>query len=111
MKQTVSKKSKLKTGYKYGFTTDIESEQIPKGIDEKTVRLISSIKKEPKWVTDFRLKGYRSWVRQEHPEWHHLDIPEIDFLSQKGANVFDILRRDTLVLTREAVEHLQERLR
>ena len=39
------------------------------------------------------------------------NIPEIDFLSQKGANVFDILRRDTLVLTREAVEQLQERLK
>ena len=69
----------LETGYKYGFTTDIESDQIPKGINEKTVRLISSIKKEPRWVTDFRLKGYRSWNRQEHPEWHNLDIPEIDF--------------------------------
>ena len=69
----------LETGYKYGFTTDIESDQIPKGINEKTVRLISSIKKEPRWVTDFRLKGYRSWNRQEHPEWHQLDIPKIDF--------------------------------
>ena len=75
----ISKKSKLKTGYKYGFTTDIESQQIPKGIDADTVRLISSIKKEPKWVTDFRLKGYRSWIRQKHPEWAKLDIPPIDF--------------------------------
>jgi len=75
----VSRESKLESGYKYGFTTDIESEQIPKGINEKTVRLISSIKKEPKWVTDFRLKGYKSWKRQKHPEWHNLDIPEIDF--------------------------------
>ena len=79
MKESVSRDSKLETGYKYGFTTDIESVQIPKGINEKTVRLISSIKKEPKWVTDFRLKGYRSWNRQEHPEWHQLDIPKIDF--------------------------------
>ena len=75
----VSRDSKLESGYKYGFTTDIESEQIPKGINEKTVELISSIKKEPKWVRDFRLKGYRSWKRQKHPEWHHLDIPDIDF--------------------------------
>ena len=55
MNTSISKNSKLETGYKYGFTTNIESEQIPKGIDEKTVHLISSIKKEPKWVTDFRL--------------------------------------------------------
>ena len=75
----INKDSKLKTGYKYGFTTDIESNQIPKGINADTVRLISSIKKEPKWVTDFRLKGYRSWIRQKHPEWAKLDIPPIDF--------------------------------
>tara|TARA_B100000424_G_scaffold7218_1_gene5424 strand:- start:308 stop:1744 length:1437 start_codon:yes stop_codon:yes gene_type:complete len=75
----VSRHSKLENNYKYGFTTDIESEQIPKGINEDTVRLISSIKKEPEWVTDFRLKGYKSWKRQNHPEWHNLDIPEIDF--------------------------------
>ena len=75
----VSRHSKLENNYKYGFTTDIESEQIPKGINEDTVRLISSIKKEPEWVTDFRLKGYKSWKRHKHPEWHNLDIPEIDF--------------------------------
>ena len=79
MNTIVSKDSKLKSGYKYGFTTDIESVQIPKGINEKTVRLISSIKKEPKWVTDFRLKGYRSWIRQKHPKWAKLNIPPIDF--------------------------------
>ena len=79
MNKSISKDSKLKTGYKYGFTTDIESEQIPKGINADTVRLISSIKKEPKWVTDFRLKGYKSWVGQKHPKWHNLNIPEIDF--------------------------------
>tara|TARA_B100000519_G_scaffold91046_1_gene79190 strand:- start:838 stop:2274 length:1437 start_codon:yes stop_codon:yes gene_type:complete len=75
----VSRHSKLENNYKYGFTTDIESEQIPKGINEDTVRLISSIKKEPEWVTDFRLKGYKSWKQQKHPKWHNLDIPEIDF--------------------------------
>ena len=79
MNNQISKDSKLETGYKYGFVTDIESDQIPKGINKKTVRLISSIKKEPKWVTDFRLKGYRSWIRQKHPNWQKLNIPEIDF--------------------------------
>ena len=49
MKESVSRDSKLETGYKYGFTTDIESVQIPKGINEKTVRLISSIKKEVRY--------------------------------------------------------------
>ena len=80
MKQeAITKDTELESGYKYGFVTDIESEQIPKGIDRKTVRLISSIKKEPKWITDFRLKGYRSWIRQKHPNWQKLNIPEIDF--------------------------------
>ena len=78
-KEAITKDTELESGYKYGFVTDIESEQIPKGIDRKTVRLISSIKKEPKWITDFRLKGYRSWVRQKHPNWQKLNIPEIDF--------------------------------
>jgi len=79
MKETLTKKSELESGYKWGFETDIKSEKIPKGLNEKTIRLISKLKEEPKWMLDYRLKAYRSWVRKKHPEWHHLDIPEIDF--------------------------------
>ena len=65
--------------YKYGFTTDVETEVIPMGLSEDVVRLISSKKNEPEWLLEFRLKAYRKWLTMEHPRWAHLDIPEIDF--------------------------------
>jgi Fe-S cluster assembly protein SufB len=77
--QAITKDTELDSGYKWGFETDIKSEKIPKGLNEKTIRLISKLKEEPKWMLDYRLKAYRSWVRKKHPEWHKLNIPEIDF--------------------------------
>ncbi|MDO5036427.1 MAG: Fe-S cluster assembly protein SufB [Porphyromonas sp.] len=65
--------------YKYGFTTDIESDYIPKGLSEETVRLISAKKEEPEWLLEFRLKAFRAWQKMEMPTWAHLDIPEIDY--------------------------------
>ena len=65
--------------YKYGFTTDIETEIIPRGLSEDVVRLISQRKGEPEWLLDFRLKAYRHWLTLTPPRWVHLDIPEIDF--------------------------------
>lgn len=65
--------------YKYGFTTDIETDKIPVGLSEDVVRLISAIKGEPEWLLDFRLKAYRHWLTLTPPTWAHLDIPEIDF--------------------------------
>ena len=65
--------------YKYGFTTDIETELIEKGLSEGVVRLISEKKGEPEWMTERRLEAYRYWLTLEHPTWAHLDIPEIDF--------------------------------
>lgn len=49
--------------YKYGFVTDIESDTIPKGLSEDTVRLISEKKNEPEWMLEFRLKAYRQWLK------------------------------------------------
>lgn len=65
--------------YKYGFTTDIETETIGKGLSEEIVRLISSKKGEPDWMTERRLQAYRYWLTLEPPTWAHLTIPEIDF--------------------------------
>ena len=65
--------------YKYGFVTDIDTEVIPKGLNEEIVRLISQKKGEPAWMTEFRLKAYRHWQTMKMPRWAHLDIPEIDF--------------------------------
>jgi len=65
--------------YKYGFTSDIETEIVPPGLTEETVRCISHIKGEPEWLLDYRLKAFRYWQTLTPPHWAHLDIPEIDF--------------------------------
>src|SRR5216684_1584865 len=53
--------------YKYGWVTDIESETIPRGLSEDTVRLISAKKNEPEWMLEFRLKAYRHWLTRKEP--------------------------------------------
>ena len=65
--------------YKYGFTTDVHTDIIEKGLNEDVVRLISSKKGEPDWLLDFRLKAFRYWQTLEMPTWAHLTIPEIDY--------------------------------
>lgn len=68
-----------KTDYEYGFTTDIDTDYIPKGLSEDTIRVISKRKGEPEWLLEHRLKAYRHWVTMEMPDWAHLKIPKIDF--------------------------------
>ena len=65
--------------YKYGFTTDIETETIARGLNEDVIRLISAKKQEPEWMLERRLKAFRHWQGMKLPTWAHLDIPEIDF--------------------------------
>jgi Fe-S cluster assembly protein SufB len=65
--------------YKYGFVTDIATEVIHKGLNEDVIRLISTKKKEPAWLLDFRLKAYHHWLTLEMPGWAHLRIPPIDY--------------------------------
>lgn len=65
--------------YKYGFTTDIDTEILPQGLNEDVVRFISQKKGEPEWLLEFRLKAFRHWLTLTPPQWAHLDIPEIDF--------------------------------
>ena len=65
--------------YKYGFTTDIHTDIIEKGLNEEVIRLISAKKNEPEWLLEFRLKAYRHWLTMEMPTWAHLDIPKIDY--------------------------------
>lgn len=65
--------------YKYGFVTDIETEVIPKGLDEDVVRRISALKGEPEWLLEFRLKAYRHWLTLKAPTWGHVHVPEIDY--------------------------------
>jgi Fe-S cluster assembly protein SufB len=65
--------------YKYGFTTDIEADTIPKGLNESVIRIISEKKGEPEWLLNFRLDAYRHWQALEMPHWAHLKIAEIDY--------------------------------
>ncbi|MEW6321046.1 MAG: Fe-S cluster assembly protein SufB [Acidobacteriota bacterium] len=65
--------------YKYGFTTDVEQEIAPKGLNEDIVRLISSKKDEPEWLLEWRLKAYRAWLKMTEPTWQNVTYPPIDY--------------------------------
>ena len=65
--------------YKYGFTSDIDTDIVPPGLSEDVIRFISAKKHEPEWLLDFRLKAYRHWLTLRQPEWAHLKIPPIEF--------------------------------
>lgn len=65
--------------YEFGFTTDVHTEIIEKGLNEDVIRLISSKKGEPDWLLDFRLKAYRYWLTMKQPSWGHITLPEIDY--------------------------------
>ena len=65
--------------YKYGFTTDVHTDIIERGLSEDIIRLISGKKSEPQWLLDFRLRAYRHWLTMEMPTWAHLRIPPIDY--------------------------------
>lgn len=65
--------------YKWGFVTDIEADEAPKGLNEEIVRFISAKKNEPEWMTNWRLKAYRHWLTMEEPDWSKVKYPKIDF--------------------------------
>ena len=65
--------------YKYGFVTDIESDTIPKGLNEDVVRQISQKKNEPEWLLNYRLDAYNKFMNMAQPNWAHLKTPPIDF--------------------------------
>ena len=65
--------------YEFGFTTDVHTDIIEKGLNENVVRLISQKKGEPEWMLEFRLKAFRHWLTMKQPEWGHVHLPEIDY--------------------------------
>tara|TARA_B100000767_G_scaffold254267_1_gene259521 strand:- start:266 stop:1720 length:1455 start_codon:yes stop_codon:yes gene_type:complete len=67
------------TEYKYGFTTDIESDTIAKGLSEDVVRLISKKKEEPAWMLEYRLKAYNTWLEMEEPDWANVNYPKPNY--------------------------------
>jgi Fe-S cluster assembly protein SufB len=65
--------------YKYGFFTDIEQEEVPRGLSEEIVRLISAKKQEPEWLLEWRLKAYRTWLTMTEPAWANIKYGPIDY--------------------------------
>lgn len=69
----------INSDYKYGFTTNIEMDSAPKGLNEDIVRFISAKKQEPEWLLEYRLKAFRHWQKMEEPNWAHVSYPKINF--------------------------------
>ena len=71
------------TEYKWGFVTDIEADEFPKGLNEDIVRKLSAVKNEPEWMTDLRLKAYRHWLTLKEPNWAKVKYDKIDYQDLK----------------------------
>ena len=71
--------SHMESTYKYGFVTDVETDKLPKGLNEDIVRAISAKKEEPEFMLEFRLKAYRKWLEMEEPHWANASYPKIDY--------------------------------
>ena len=69
----------IRSEYKWGFTTDIDTETFAKGLNEDVVRALSAKKNEPQWLLDFRLKAFRHWLTMKEPRWAHIRYPRLDF--------------------------------
>ena len=70
----------INSEYKWGFTTDIDSDTFAKGLNEDVVKALSAKKNEPEWMLEFRLKAYRHWLTMKEPDsWAHLPYPKINF--------------------------------
>ncbi|MBV43132.1 MAG: Fe-S cluster assembly protein SufB [Crocinitomicaceae bacterium] len=65
--------------YEFGFTTDIESDKAPAGLNEDIIRLISSKKEEPEWMLQYRLEAFKIWQKMEEPDWPHLHYKKPDY--------------------------------
>lgn len=68
-----------KEEYKYGFTTEVEAETFPPGLDEQVIRALSEKKGEPSFMTEWRLEAFKTWQKMEEPHWAFVDYPEIDY--------------------------------
>ena len=65
--------------YKYGFVTNIDTDIVPKGLNEDVIRLISKKKNEPEWMLNWRLKAYAHWLKMEEPKWPNVKYPPINY--------------------------------
>ncbi len=65
--------------YEFGFVTDIESDTLPKGLNENIIRQLSAKKHEPDWMIEWRLKAYRHWLKMDEPKWSNVTFPPINY--------------------------------
>jgi Fe-S cluster assembly protein SufB len=65
--------------YQYGFSTDLDTDAVPKGLSEDVIRLISAKKHEPDWLLEWRLRAYRHWITLEEPHWQNVHYGPIDY--------------------------------
>ncbi|HRD40930.1 MAG TPA: Fe-S cluster assembly protein SufB, partial [Bacteroidia bacterium] len=72
-------KEHIDSEYKWGFTTNIDADTAPKGLNEDIIRFISAKKKEPQWLLDYRLKAFKHWKNMVEPEWAHVQYTKPDF--------------------------------
>ena len=80
VKETIETVKKIDVDqYKYGFSTDIESDKAPKGLSEEVIRFISAKKDEPEWMLEWRLEAYKRWQTMVEPEWARVDYDKIDY--------------------------------
>ena len=77
--ETINQVKTTTDKYKYGFSTEIEVDKAPKGLNEDIIRFISEKKDEPKWMLDWRLEAFKKWKRMEMPNWAKVSFPDIDF--------------------------------
>ncbi len=77
--ETINQVKTTTDKYKYGFSTEIEVDKAPKGLNEDIIRFISQKKDEPKWMLDWRLEAFKKWKRMEKPNWAKVSFPDIDF--------------------------------
>ena len=77
--ETINQVKSTTDKYKYGFSTKIEVDKSPKGLNEDIIRFISQKKDEPKWMLDWRLEAFKKWKRMEKPNWAKVSFPDIDF--------------------------------
>src|ERR1700733_12509409 len=71
--------SSMFSDYQYGFVTEVETDALPKGLNEGTIRAISAKKDEPDFLLEFRLKAYEKWLQSEEPIWANVNYPAIDY--------------------------------
>src|SRR3989338_3784975 len=82
----------IKKDYKYGFVSPIEADEIPKGLDDSIIRMISEKKQEPEFMLNFRLKAFAHWQKMTEPRWANVEYPEIDF---QNARYYSAPKRKT----------------